>query len=53
MVTLTMSPFFFSISFGNYGIDLYNIYVSQTIKRNNRIWKRRRRLLAIASGWMM
>lgn len=51
MVVLTMPPFF-SISFGNYGIDLYNTNVSQTIKRNNRIWKTRR-LLAIASGWMI
>ena len=51
MVALTMSPFF-SISFGNYGIDLYNTNVSQTIKWNNRIWKTIR-LLAIVSGWMM
>ena len=51
MVALTIPPFF-SISFGNYGIDLYNIYVSQTIKWNNRIWKTRR-LLPIVSGWMM
>ena len=39
MVALTIPPFFFSISFGNYGIDLYNIYVSQTIKQNNRYGK--------------
>ena len=52
MVALTMSPFFFSISFGKQYVVLYNTNVSQTIKQNNRIWKTRR-LLAIASGWMM